>query len=557
MRPVAPASVTGKANTVLVAGTGKDVVAVVAQVCAELASKDHGDAESIISCRSVDDRVQRHLQESLGRLFKTTATALGLDSPAFRISLTNLGAASVQDRPLAIQGFSADVPVAMACLSVWLGIPVSPTILFTGHVADAQGAVRMVNQLPAKLHAAQGNKAIQKVLCPDPNADDSVVKLLPEEHDAIAEAIRGARRNLDVTLIRSVDDALRVAFTEEDVLVAAFRRGYYEREFADTETANPVPFLSDSLFPRYWSCLADSLRSGTNARNLLAAWVAYAETTRAYPEGCGRALLRQLAALPGATRNLRVRFPLLTDEEIAVLANMAEPGDVPDLRRLFDAVYGDRFSTVEISEVCAQDESASTTDLAANEQLRVLLAAIAPEEMARQVRTPVDEARATFPLVSITARSVQECQDTVSAFYQHLCAHLGIEHVDADAQSLAPEAFALLERAFARQGGAKAAYAEAVQGTRGRLRLICDQLAEQFKAEQEELRVEWTFRRALDALDYDGRCELVKAFLDMVRPYLHPEEEASPPERFVDGLRPLVRAYVRSMDHVKETLRAM
>ena len=546
----------GRANVVLVLGQEEDASAVISQLCAT-ADPDvpPGSLEVTGPC-SVDGQTLAHFREVVVPLLARSASALELALPGFRIALTNVGAASQQDRPLGLKGFSADLPFLLACLSAWLGMPVLADVLSTGHIADAHGAVRMVGQLPAKLCAAHQHEAIRAVLYPDPAADDSVDHLLPDASASIANALRIASEDLDLIPLRYVDDAIRAAFAEEEVVCAALRQGYFERETRLTEVADAMPSLSCDLTSRFWNCITKSLQTGQNGDGLLQARAAYARTRKAYPVGFGGRLRSVLAALPPAIHNLRVRFPLLPLEESASLANLAEARDIPDLRRLLDAIHGDGFSTLEVSIPGSQHDQASTCRAAAQDQLRVLLASVGPEEMSRQVRNPVDEAHATFTLASITAVSVQDCQDTVTALYRQMCSYIGIDHPEAAPHALAPEAFGLLDRAFARRGGAKAAYAEALHGTHGRLREVCFLLADQFKLEQEELRIEWTFRRALDCLDYDGRCALVGAFFEMVRPYLPQEEEASPPERFVDGLRPLVRAYVRSMESVKETLRA-
>lgn len=545
------AGIIGQAQTVLVLGRGDDACAAVTQLGVSVAKGlPPGTIEVRGGC-SIDPSALAHYHEVLVPLLQGIAHAVGLELPGFWLHVTNIGAASQQDRPLSIEGYSAGLSLLVACLSAWLRMPPVSGVLATGHIADVHGTVRMVGQLSAKVAAAKACAHIHGFIYPDPDSDASLDDLSPGTREAIRDAIEGAKEGLEPTPVSSVDDAVAAAFSEEALLTAALRNGY----FSKNGSAHPLPILMANLERRYWDCLEGRLLQGLSVSELLDARVVYAQLKGAYPAGFGLRLYQALAALPPVVRERRVIFPLLRDASVMDLLHASAEQDVRDVRRLLDAHYGDRFERT--GGRSTGRPSAQPPEDAARAELQVLLEDISADELGLRVRRPIDEARAQFTLDSVTASSVAECLDTVSALLRAMNLKLGVEGRDGQGYGTPQEALNLLERTFARQGGLKAAYAEAMEGTRGRMRLVLDAVATQYRHDQEEMYVGWVLRLALDGMAYEDRCALVLAFMDLVRPCLPPGEGPHQPERYVDDLGPLIRAYVQSMDQLRETFRAM
>jgi hypothetical protein len=112
----------------------------------------------------------------------------------------------------------------------------------------------------------------------------------------------------------------------------------------------------------------------------------------------------------------------------------------------------------------------------------------------------------------------------------------------------------LLERAFAKQGGAIAALAEARDGTHGGMRSILDILTEELKTEEQGKEVLRAFQ-ALDPTDWAAKVAFIGAFLKRHAADLGAEIASAPPERYANQYELIVRTYVGSMDRVKELLR--
>jgi hypothetical protein len=153
--------------------------------------------------------------------------------------------------------------------------------------------------------------------------------------------------------------------------------------------------------------------------------------------------------------------------------------------------------------------------------------------------------------------SYWEFLEIITVFYLHLIRHVRSPVDPISNAAVTEDAQDLLRRTFAGKGGADAALAEAEHGTHGGLRVVLDALTEQFKAEQLSKFVERVLKEALDPHDWDAKVAFMSALLARLGPQLPPELRAQPPARFARRYEPIVRAYVESLDRVKEVLRAL
>ena len=554
-------SVPGRANTVLVLEAGKDdkAVAVVSQVSVTLERESGENCFTFRGSGQIDNATLRHYDEAIGPLLQRTAMALHLEPPGFEIAVTNLAAASLQNRPISVQGFSADLAVFLACLSRLLGVPLRTGVVSSGHIADPGGAVRMVGRLPAKLMAACACKGIDTILYPDPAGDDSIANLLPSERDDIHEALLEARNDLHLEPVCTVNAAVRAAFEESSLVLAALEKDYFQAdERAGESSMSPDPSaLTASLDSRFWECLREQLRDKRKRSSVLGARIHYHVRQGCYPGGFGKRLYRVLAAFPPGVRRSRVKFPLLDEEDVLSLARLAGSDDLSDVRHFIDAVYGDRFSSAIVQGDGRGGSEEDAQASAAGVQLRVLLSEMDPDNLHESVGKPIDEARGTYFIEFVTVESDQDCLDAVAAFYLHILDHTSSVASDITPDAVGAESLALLDRAFARRGGTRFALAEAQCGNQGRIRYVLDTLTEQLKAEQQEKHAARAFKIALSGLDYEGRVALVEEFIGLLRPFLPDELADAPPERFLDGIELLVRTYMNSVEQIRHTLRAM
>jgi hypothetical protein len=135
--------------------------------------------------------------------------------------------------------------------------------------------------------------------------------------------------------------------------------------------------------------------------------------------------------------------------------------------------------------------------------------------------------------------------------------HTGMISTPIYLNAAGAEAVALLERAFAKEGGFEAALAEAKTGNHGGLRFVLDTVTDQFKHEQQIKHVSHALKSALDPLDWQGKVNLIKTLIDRLKPHLPAEIITQPAERYAARYESLVKAYVHAMDQVKTIFRSI
>jgi len=558
-RDSAPASrpSAGQVPTVLALGHGENAVAVVTEILVTPVSEKSGGDFIPAGPTSIEDHTLRHYQETIVPLLRAIASDLHMNFPQFRISVSNLNVSASQDRGMTIGGFSADAALFLACVSALLDMPTVPGIVATGHIASIDGGIRMVKNLPAKMRAVRRSETITAFLYPDPEADDSLSAIAPDEHTAIQEAILSARDHLKLVAIRNVDQLLQASFSETDLIVSSLNHGYFSSDGLMDLAAPGVQVLKGNLPERFWSSLETAFHRHDCVAviNLLEARVQFQLREPAYPQGFGRQLYHLVAALPPSTRDFHVRFPLLSSQDALSLVKLATASDLNDLRQFLDAVSGDHLPS-RLADLGSASPSSLLDPPASNEVLETLLNEIDEEVLRRKIGNDIDAARGRFLLEKITVQTNQECMDTVTSFYLHMQRHSRDVLDTPDAERVAAEADELFEKTFAPRGGTKAAFAEARTGVHGGLRLILDLLVNQFKVDEFEKHTSLAFKRMSEALEYEERLALVKAFMKRLEPYLPEEVLSSPPERYVEHVEVLIRAYVQAMSQVKQLLRS-
>jgi hypothetical protein len=147
--------------------------------------------------------------------------------------------------------------------------------------------------------------------------------------------------------------------------------------------------------------------------------------------------------------------------------------------------------------------------------------------------------------------------DIVSAFHLHLLRHAANAASTVSSSDVAAEAQALVERAFHDRGGFRGAEAEARDATQGGLRFILDCLTERYKSERLLSHVNAVLKEAVDPADWDGQVAFMAALLRRIGPDLPPELRQLPPAQLARHYEPIVQAYVRSLDRLKQLLRAL
>jgi len=552
-------SLIGRTKVVIVSHCGGRAQAVISSVIASLRADGAAERLHFTGPVAVEARICLHIRDTILPIVDSVMEGLGRPLRNYDLSLTNLGFASVAEVPLLVRGYSADLPVFLSLFSASTGIPISEEFLCTGHIA-AGGDIRAVAGIPGKLDAATCDSSVTCFICPDLEADRSLGVLAPHEKERIVDAVIRGKRKIRIQTVRDIAELVEAVLDNETVVLAAFREGFYETRVPPESTSSGagriVQFLVRDNEKRFWTALEPHLMKGQAdlAKRLLLALVLYCTQARSYPQNLGLNLLQRVAALPPHIRRRKGFFPLIPVKRCIELGQFARESDWADVETLLEAVRGGRCRAP--GRGIHSPSGGSSPVNRPQGALDEVLSQISARAMNDSVGRVADTARLSFLLQDVTVDSDQEFHDTIRSFFLHLARHSG-RVTQADPEAAADDAYALLTRAFSRHGGPQAALSEAREGVHGGMRYILDLMTDQYKREETEKRVTRVLKECLDQKNWEEKVAFMKAFLDRLGPDLFPEIKARNPEQCAHHYEVLVRAYVDSMEQVKNLLRCL
>ena len=556
------ARLTGRIKTALVFGEGDNARAVISSVVAHTCEYMDSGRIRFVGPVVFGKSIDRHIEDILLPLVDRVLISLGLHRKNFEVSVVNLGATSALDLGVRISGFSADMSVFLALLSVSLGMTIPEDMVSTGHIASSDGDISAVKAIPAKLSAALRDKSINCFVYPALDGDRSLAELSPCETENAEIALINAKGQLKVTAVGNIADLIQAVFTDEAIVLAALQQDFFDMPCPEQADSNPITrsvrFLTKNNESRFWDVLERYLMAGANeeAKRLLLGRSQFHMRRKTYPKEFGRKLMQLLRSLPPTTRRLKTTFPLLSTAECVSMTQFAAESDFDDIRLLYDAAIGREVSkAIAIKEVRYTDDRRKTSS--AEMALDTVLTQIDSEFLAKTIGLPIDTARTTYMLDSVTVDSQEQFYDTISAFYLHMQRHACGVSDSTDLNSVRDDAIAFVERTFADQGGIEAALAEARDAIYGGMRFILDAMTEQFKTERQIKHVNRRLKEALDPLDSRSRISFMGALLKRLGPHLPEEVRSAPPERFAKHYEIIVKTYVKSLGKVKELFRAL
>lgn len=504
---------------------------------------------------SIEEKTIRHMEDVVLSLIQRTLKGPQLDPPAFTISLVNLNAISAQDGAYVLTGFSGDLALAVGMLSAALEIPIRESILFTGHIASSEGDIRMVSGIPQKLAAAERQRTLKRVVYPSLIADDSFSLLLPEERRVIEDAIAGARGRLKLSPVKTITDAVKLAFRESDVLLSALRRpspGVQDWESDAGPSSKLCQYLGGALESRFWPALAILARDGeaNAASQLFGAWSMRRATHETYPSGAGARLTALLSATPPPLRQLLPR-PLGDARTLLRLVGRAEALDFDDALKLLNAASGRL-----VQHVGLRGGTSSRPSSGATHQVEEIFRKISPRVLDDEIGAPIDAARGSYEPEHETVSSHEELMLSLRRFYRHIVRARNQSARDAGRAFIDAQCDDLASRAFPGPDGMRWAVEEARSGVGGGIRHLLDRMTNQYKRERYEKRVSATLKR-MNRFDTAEARELMRALLAKMRliaPDEIPDDEA---DYYTEHFEDLARAYVGAMQSFTEKLNAI
>ena len=550
---------TGRARGVFVFGRSDSAKAVLGTVTAQALEASTG--QRIVFCGSAnfDRRVIEHIHTVILPMVDTFTETLGLVRSNYRVSITNPGGASIHNLGIEVSGYSADVPVFLAMLSAALKMPILETVVATGHLASGSGDIAAVQSLPAKLTAVLDGKTVNAFIYPDLKSDQSLGQLSPAEKERAEIAVINAKGKITLTAVSTIADLIGAVFTDHAIVLSSLEQGFFQTQpvRADNAIARSIHYLTERNEKRFWSVLEQLFQNGCcdQAKELLRTRLDYQTKRGLYPKQFGRMLLQLLRSLPPTTRKLTVDFPLFSVLDSVKLAQFAAESDSEDIRMLQDAAEGKHIALDRpiqtAPDLKTQTPSTSQDQIAVDQ----VIARIDAQGLSRTIGIPIDTARATWWLESLTVRSDEQFFDTIAAFYLHLKRHLNASAQLTDDATARADSVELVERAFARDGGLKTAMTEAAEAIHGGMKRVLDAMTEQFRTERQAAYVNQVIKQAISPLDVNAQLSFITVLLQRLAPHLPADVATASPDRFLEHYEDLIKEYVKSLDRINEVFR--
>ena len=548
--------VIGRAKMALVSGMEKAVISEI--IVNGMKQQAGGKRLRLIGNVKFSESVQQHTENIILPIIDRIVDTLDLDRKNFEISALNLGVASARDVGIDVSGMSADVSIFIAMLSETMQIPVSSDFIATGHVASADGEISAVEGIPAKVEAAQKDSSVRYFIYPDLD-DESLKVLSPNQMDSSIKAIMAARDHLRTRAVRDIGKLVRLVFTEESIVLASLKEGFYNISGVSDQFNNPidgvVSFLTYRNQQRFWNVMYYFFNEEPEkGKELLDIFAQFHIGEKKYPKRFGAGLLHLMHSLSSDAR-CRIDFPILDRDLCTKLISYAKDSDYDDRRILLNVIDGENIEdTCPINiqpEFKLSDSECSV--------FNTIVSLINEQALARKF-SAIDSARARFILESLKVKSYEKLINILQAYYIHMQRYTGSSPEKPDMSEARCEAIKLLENTFRDKGGDKAALVQARDCTNGGIRSILDLITERYKAQKQEAYINRVFKDAIADMDWQERIKCIRAVIKEVGRFLPEELKNQPPERFArsdETIETIIRTYVRCSDKFNQSLSRM
>lgn len=531
--------------------------AVVTRLCALAYRGDDGDATplQIEGGDWLDAETAERWAGALIPHVRRGLAALGIagaQNTCWRVSLRVPDAVALSGRPCRLEGSSADAACLCVLIASALGIRTRKDTLLTGAVRIDAQRLGLVGMLPEKLLAAADDPSVRRFVHPPVDRDGSGA-WTAEVLTAWDEARRRSDHRVRLLPCTDIRKAVCATLWRDSVVIAAIRRGLLH-----ASTRPEAPTWANDLLATdeaaWLKRLDRRIHRGQKpaAQRLLEARLQDAVQRGVYPTGLGADLRGALQTVPIGRIHSRLNGKLISTRLMQDITNLAQPGDAEDLERLADATghgTGHR-STASAGQAEYKTADGPGSLSTPEENLEWLVEQRSERSTAQRIDRLLDEARLSFVVEHDGPWEAPAFIDLIASFYAHTFRHAGIT-LPANTAHLQGLAMSLVNQAFAREGGYKAAIANAQDHVHGGMRRVLDLMTDTLKA---QLRAADTYNAnalALDGRDYDKALAQAK---HLARQLPQPHKEVAP-ELLVNQLEPLIDATVESDNRFDRILR--
>ncbi len=546
----------GKAKAALVVRTGTQMVAVITEITSHPLTDGSPNRLKIAGPVQCEPDTLDHLERTVLECAQRVLNLLRIVRTGFEVSVANLSASATQGRPTKIIGYSADLPLLLATLSTATRIPIPQSLVATGHIADPDGHLRLVHNLPEKIEAAalQGSTHF---IHPTFDADPSLETLTPKELDRIREKRFEHQDHMRIQSIHNIVDLIEAAFDPDDIAIAALENGYYQDQAPLHFGGNHLDRAANHILmdhrKRFWNALEHAYLDGNVERSRLAmeAFVTHHTRIGRYPRDFGADLHSLILSLPPLIRQ-KENFPSLSVAQASQISQLAGPEDHDDLKYIFEIAAGKVSRTPRETHIRgALGHEGDDAD----RLLHQILLEISDDNLATEVGNHYDNARNTYRPEKVTVENEEEFHHIITAYYLHLMRHLHHHVVVTDLEQAATQAIPALDQAYQNQGGIRAATQEALHPTHGGLRTILDTLTNHLKHQHVQDYRTTRLTQAINPLDHQTQLRLTEKIMQLLGDKLPAHIREQPPERYANNLQEILLVLSHNLDQISQFFR--
>ena len=547
----------GQAATVLIVNRDKERVAVVSKVWARVHRQLNPEVVIFKGDIKIAERVTEHIRNEVYPLADSIFKDLHLPRKSFEISIMPQKSEHMNRDDLEISGFYLDVPVLLAILSAGLGMMIPEKLISAGCIVSPRGDILIGRQILEEIMKTSKGNDVSTIV--HPAADNKgCIEAFFKDPKRNLKNVYGA--NIQTVNIYNLTDLIKKVFSKKQIVLASLRQGFFKSEVSCSEAMEPrekaAAFLGNNNVQRFWSVYERKISSNMSmeARAFLLEFIRFHIDRRIYPEDFGEGLHRILQSLETKAGSHQIHAPLISISECIKLIRFTRDSEHKDVEILLTTIFEEKnrkfFQFLSHSEINGGTSKTPTRNI-----LQSLLSTLDQITLARRISFPIDSARASYVMDSITINRYEDFNDVIVSYYSHLLHHSEGTHAPIDPIANAAEALSLLERSFATKGGLKAALAEAREGINGGLRLVLDMVTDKFKREEQEKHINCVLKSAMDPMDWETKVALMDELMRRLKHVLPPKIGSQPPERFAGQYEIIVKAYVDSINEMSFVFR--
>ena len=271
-----------------------------------------------------------------------------------------------------------------------------------------------------------------------------------------------------------------------------------------------------------------------------------------YPRNFGKELIQLVLSLPYSVQKTTGLFPLIKKNEYKTLIQYSTENDEEDISILHEALYGKAYKNKPptVNGQDTREENSDTTD-----KLDYILEQINPDYIDVNILSPIDKARASFILENTISQSYEEFLDVLNSFYIHILRKTNNYTHEINEERISIEANKIFEETFPQKVLQKEAISIAINGNKGGLRYIFDQITEYLKRELKTKHISGIINDAVNPLDFEQILKLISEIMKREDGRLDEEIKDLNPQQFAEYYKEIIIEYANSKQSLNRIFR--